>query len=138
MKMDAGIFLYAFGVWVIFGILTIINGIIRNRFYAHVIGEYPAHVISTIIAICFIVIGTYLFLRFIGIEYSNVELLLIGVFWVILTVLFEFVFGHYVVGNSWERLLADYNILDGRLWSLFLLTALISPWLIGMLLKRGM
>jgi hypothetical protein len=134
----ARIFLYAFGVWVIFGILAVINGVIRNRFYAPVIGEYPAHVASTVIGICFVVIGTYLFLRFIGIEYSNVELLLIGVFWVILTVLFEFVFGHYVVGNSWERLLADYNILEGRLWSLFLLTALISPWLIGMLLKRGM
>ena len=136
--MDTKIFLYAFGVWIIFGILAIINGIIRNRFYAPVIGEYSAHVISTIIAVCFVVVGTYLFLRFIGIEYSNIELLLIGLFWLILTVLFEFGFGHYVVGNSWERLLADYNILEGRVWGFFLLTALVSPLLIGMLLKRGM
>ena len=130
--MDTKIFLYAFGVWIIFGILAIINGIIRNRFYAPVIGEYSAHVISTIIAVCFVVVGTYLFLRFIGIEYSNIELLLIGLFWLILTVLFEFGFGHYVVGNSWERL------LEGRVWGFFLLTALVSPLLIGMLLKRGM
>ena len=136
--MDIRIFLYAFGVWIIFGILTVINGVIRNRFYEPVIGEYAAHVISTVIAICFVVVGTYLFIRFIGIEYSNAELLLIGVFWLILTVLFEFIFGHYVVGNSWERLLADYNILEGRVWSLFLLTALVSPLLISMLLKRGM
>jgi len=133
--MNATIFLYAFGIWVIFGILAIINGVIRNRFYAPIIGEYTAHVISTIIATCFVVVGSYLFLRFIRIEYGNVELLLVGVFWVILTVLFEFVFGHYVVGNSWEKLLADYNILKGRVWSLFLLTELVSPLLIGMLLK---
>ena len=136
--MDTKIFLYAFGVWIIFGILAIINGIIRNRFYAPVIGEYSAHVISTIIAVCFVVVGTYLFLRFIGIEYINIELLLIGLFWLILTVLLELGFGHYVVGNSWERLLADYNILEGRVWGFFLLTALVSPLLIGMLLKRGM
>jgi len=51
MKMNAGIFLYAFGVWLIFGILTITNGIIRNKYYAPIIGEYPGHVISTIIGI---------------------------------------------------------------------------------------
>ena len=134
--MDARIFLYAFGVWVIFGILAIINGVIRNKFYAPKIGEYPAHVISTIIAICFVVVGTYLLLRFMRIDYSNIALLLIGGFWVILTVLFEFVFGHYVVGNPWEKLLADYNILKGRLWGLFLLTELISPILIDLLFKK--
>ena len=136
--MDARIFLSAFGVWAIFGVLAIINGAIRNKFYAPKIGEYPGHVISTIIAICFVVVGTYLLLRFMRIDYSNIDLLLIGGFWVILTVLFEFVFGHYVMGNPWEKLLADYNILKGRLWSLFLLTEFISPLLIGLLLKRNM
>lgn len=41
--------------------------------------------------------------------------------WMILTVVFEFSFGHYVVGGSWSKLLSDYNILDGRVWSLFIL-----------------
>jgi len=134
--MNATIFLYAFGVWVIFGILAIINGVIRNKFYAPKIGEYPGHVISTIIGICFVVVGTYLFLGFVKIDYSEIALLLIGGFWVILTVLFEFVFGHHVVGHPWGKLLADYNILKGRLWSLFLLTELISPILIGLLFKK--
>ena len=138
MKMNATILLYAFGVWVIFGILAIINGVIRNKLYTPKIGEYPGHVISTIIAICFVAAGTYLFLRFMKIDYSNIDLLLIGGFWVILTVLFEFVFGHYVIGNPWEKLLADYNTVKGRLWSLFLLTEFISPSLIGLLLKRSM
>ncbi|HEY92240.1 MAG TPA: hypothetical protein G4O17_00645 [Dehalococcoidia bacterium] len=136
--MDAGIFLYAFGVWVIFGILATINGVIRNKFYTPKIGEYPAHVISTVIAIFFIIIGTYLFVRFVKIDYSSIDLLLIGGFWVVLTVLFEFVFGHYVVGQPWEKLLADYNIIKGRLWSLFLFTLLISPLLIGLLLRKNM
>ena len=136
--MDAGIFLYAFGVWVIFGILAIVNGVVRNRFYAPKIGEYSGHVISTIIGICFVAVGTYLLLRFMKIDYASIALLLIGVFWVILPVLFEFVFGHYVIGNPWQKLLTDYNILKGRVWSLFLLAELISPLLIGLLLKRSM
>ena len=136
--MNATIFLYAFGVWVIFGILAIINGIIRNEFYAPKVGEYLGHVISTIIGICFVTAGTYLFLKLLQTDYSNTDLLLIGGFWVISTVLFEFVFGHYVIGHSWEKLLADYNIVKGRRWSLFLLTEFVSPLLIGLLLKRNM
>ena len=134
--MDARIFLYAFVIWVIFGILAIINGIIRNKFYAPKIGEYPGHVISTIIGICFVAVGTYLFLGFIKIDYSKVDLLLIGGFWVVLTILFEFVFGHYVIGHPWGKILADYNIFKGRLWSLFLLAELIFPMLIGLLFKN--
>lgn len=134
--MNATIFLYAFGVWVIFGILAIINGAIRNKVFAPKIGEYPGHVISTIIGICFVVVGTYLFLGFVEIDYSKIALLLIGGFWVALTVLFEFVFGHYVMGHPWGKLLADYNILKGRLWSLFLLTEFTSPILIGVLFKK--
>jgi hypothetical protein len=135
MKIDAGIFLYAFGVWVIFGIFTIINGIIRNKYYAPKVGEYLGHVISTIIGIFIVAVGTYLILRFTKIDCGSITLFLIGGFWVILTVLFEFIFGHYVLGNPWQKLLADYNILKGRLWSLFLLTELISPLLMGMLLE---
>ena len=134
--MNARIFLYAFAVWIIFGILAIVNGVIRNKVYAPKIGEYPAHVVSTIVAICFVVGGTYLFLRFARIDYDAMNLLLIGGFWVLLTILFEFLFGHYVVGNTWEKLIADYNILNGRLWGLFLLAELLSPLLVALLFRK--
>ena len=38
---------------------------------------------------------------------------MVGIAWVALTVAFEFLAGHYVFGNSWEKLLADYNVLRG-------------------------
>ena len=47
-----------------------------------------------------------------------------GIMWVALTVAFEFLAGHYVFGNSWKRLTADYNVFRGRIWILVLLTAL--------------
>ena len=38
----------------------------------------------------------------------------IGAAWVVLTVIFEFGFGHYVDGKSWSELLENYNLPAGR------------------------
>ena len=125
------ILLYALGVWFIFVIIAILNGALRNAFITPRVGEQAGHVISTIIFICIILIGTYLFTSKIKIDYTKTDLLLVGVFWVILTVLFEFGFSHYIIGHPWSKLLADYNILKGRVWSLVLLTEFIAPLLFG-------
>jgi hypothetical protein len=53
----------------------------------------------------------------------------IGLLWTALTLAFEFLAGHYLFGNSWESLAADYNIAKGRLWILVPLTTLIAPLL---------
>jgi hypothetical protein len=42
-------------------------------------------------------------------------------------VAFELPAGHYAFGHSWPRLLADYNVLRGRLWILALLATLVAP-----------
>ena len=47
-----------------------------------------------------------------------------------MTMLFEFGFGHYVAKTPWKKLFHDYNLLKGRVWSLFLLTDLVSPLLV--------
>ena len=134
--METKIFLYALGIWFIFVIVAILNGTFRNAFITPKIGEHAGHVISTIILVCVILVVTYLFISNLKINYTNTDLLLIGAFWLILTVLFEFVFGHYVVGHSWNRLFADYNILKGRVWSLVLVTDLIAPLLVGTILQK--
>ena len=134
--MEIKIFLYALGIWFIIVVAAILNGIFRNSFITPKVGEHAGHVLSTIIFICVILIGTYLFISNLKIGYTKTDLLLIGAFWLILTILFEFVFGHYVIGNSWNTLLADYDILKGRVWSLVLLTTFIAPLLIGIILQK--
>lgn len=54
----------------------------------------------------------------------------IGVTWIVLTLAFEFLAGHYLFGTSWEKLLADYNVFRGRIWPLVPLTTLAAPLLI--------
>ena len=61
----------------------------------------------------------------------------LGVAWTVLTVAFEFLFGHFVMGHPWSRLLHDYNLLAGRVWLLVLLTTLLAPVLLGRLFPRG-
>ncbi len=136
MKMEAKIFLYALGIWFIFVMVAILNGALRDSFLAPKVGEYAGHVISTVILICVILVVTYLFISNLKIAYTKTDLLLIGAFWLILTILFEFIFGHYVMGNSWSTLFADYNILRGRVWSLVLLTTFIAPLLFGLILRK--
>jgi hypothetical protein len=50
---------------------------------------------------------------------------------VVLTVSFEFLFGHYIAGDSWESLLDNYAIWNGRLWPLVLATIAFVPFLWG-------
>jgi apolipoprotein N-acyltransferase len=44
------------------------------------------------------------------------------------TIAFEFGFGHFVAGHSWSKLLADYNVFNGRLWLLVLVWITIMPY----------
>ena len=63
-------------------------------------------------------------------------LLLIGLFWLVLGVLFEFGFFHYVMHEPWGKLLADYNIFQGRLLIVVWLSVLLSPLVCGSLVSH--
>ena len=124
------------GTWFLFMILAIINAGIRNGVYKPIVGDLTAHQISTLIFAIVIFVVTYLILRFSDLNLSDSQALFIGITWVILTIGFEFIAGHYAFGNSWEKLLADYNILNGRIWSLVLLIEFIAPLLSNFILRR--
>jgi hypothetical protein len=51
----------------------------------------------------------------------------VGLIWLTVAVAFEFLFGHYAGHHPWNEILADYNLLAGRLWSLVLLAVATLP-----------
>ena len=113
--------------WLVLPILGIINGSIREFGYKHLLGELTAHQISTLTGIVFF--GLYIwFLTAVWRIESAGQAVAIGLIWLGLTILFEFVFGHYVMKHPWNRLFQDYNILKGRLWVLVLLWTTIAPY----------
>lgn len=128
-------YLYALVAWIVMGIVANINGLVRNTFVEPRIGEQGGHVLSTVLFICAIVLITYYYVTKMGPTWTIRQLFTIGVAWVFMTILFEFIFGHYVIGHTWDRLLADYNILKGRIWVLVLVTTLLAPLAAGMMSK---
>jgi len=56
---------------------------------------------------------------------------LIGIAWLVMTVLFEFLFGRLVARKPWGELLQAYDPTTGNLWLLVLLAIAVSPWLVG-------
>ena len=109
--------------------IAIINGTIRNYGYAPYMSELLAHQISCATGIMLFASYFWLLNKRWTIT-SSQQSIQIGASWLVLTILFEFVFGHYVMGHTWAHLLADYNVFAGRLWSIVLLWTAIQPYVI--------
>ena len=112
--------------WLILAVIAIANGIIRQATFGKSMSDLAAHQVSTITAILATGAVVWGLDRIWPIE-SATQAWVIGGCWLLMTALFEFGFGHYVAGHSWERLFADYNLLRGRVWSLFLAWILVLP-----------
>lgn len=134
--MERGLLIKVLLTWLIFVPIAIINGGVRIRIYQPRLGVLKAHYIAVVIAIFLFFALSYVQLKDRVSVLSLSDLLLIGITWVACTVLFEFVAGHYLFKSSWEKLFYDYNILKGRVWVLFLLTELFSPFLIKFLMAK--
>jgi hypothetical protein len=88
--------------------------------------ELRAHQLSTLIGIVLVGIYVWIMKMIWPIETSQ-DALQIGGIWLFITILFEFGFGHYIMGHPWKKLFHDYNILAGRVWLLFVIWTAISP-----------
>lgn len=114
--------------WVGMVFIAIINGAIRESGYKKFMGDLRAHQVSTITAIILFGLFIWLLTSIWPIQ-STGQAIAIGFVWLILTVAFEFIFGHFVMKHPWKKLLNDYNILEGRLWVLVLIWITIAPYL---------
>lgn len=121
--------LYPLLLWFALAILAILNGSLRQFAYGNYMPELLAHQLSTFLLVFFFLLCMFSFFKLTHLQYSQTQLLLMGSAWLLMTILFEFGFGHFVIGHSWQKLFADYNLLAGRLWPLLLLATLIGPYI---------
>ena len=113
--------------WFAFPFVAILNATLRELIYKKPLGDLAAHQISTATGIVFFGIIFYFIFKKWKIEFVK-HAIFIGLIWLGLTILFEFGFGHYIMGNPWQKLLQDYNLAEGRVWSLFLAWITIAPY----------
>ncbi|MBI5005510.1 MAG: hypothetical protein HZB95_00135 [Nitrosomonadales bacterium] len=114
--------------WFVLLVVAMINGGLRDLTYGRHVSELLAHQLSCLSGILLFAVVIRQYVR-IWPPVSAREAWHIGLFWMALTVAFEFLFFHYVGGHSWAVLLANYDMSAGRLWPLILLWVAVAPYL---------
>jgi ABC-type xylose transport system permease subunit len=116
----------AVAIWLLLLVVAVFNGALRERLITPRFGEQGSHIVSTAILAAAIFLVAWISVSWIGPK-NGLDAMVIGIVWVALTVAFEFLAGQYAFGNSWERLIADYNVFSGRIWILVLAANLLAP-----------
>jgi hypothetical protein len=114
--------------WFVMLLIAVANGALRDFTYGRHVSELHAHQFSTLsgIVLLGVVIRGYVHL---WPPVSMRQALFIGLFWMLLTVAFEFLFFHFVAGHSWEEMLSNYDVIHGRIWILLLAWVALAPGL---------
>ena len=114
--------------WFALVLVGIVNGVLREYTYGKSMSSRAAHQVSTLTAMVLSGAAVAILWRYRPLETAG-HAWLVGCAWFFVTIVFEFVFGHYVIGHPWKRLFEDYDLRHGRVWGLFLLWILVLPFL---------
>jgi hypothetical protein len=118
----------ALGIWALMALFAILNGILREKVLVPLFGQPQADPLSGISLSLLIFLLSWLSVPWLGTLASH-EYWLVGGLWLVMTLLFEFVFGRLVAGKTWDELLRAYDFTTGNLWALVLVVMVISPYL---------
>lgn len=118
----------ATGIWLVIVVAAIFNGVFRERVLVPAVGVDLALPLSGVLLAVLVFLVTLLLISFIGSSKQNTYIY-IGLLWVVLTLSFEFLFGHFVVGKPWHEIIQVFNIRKGDLFIVVLFITGISPWL---------
>ncbi|MGO9612087.1 MAG: hypothetical protein ACLPX5_03540 [Dissulfurispiraceae bacterium] len=114
--------------WVLMLLIAIANGAFRQLTFGRVMPELCAHQLSTVIGS--VLIGLFIWaIVHLWPPASARQALSIGLAWLSLTVAFEFLFGRFVMHHPWSQLFNDYNVIEGRVWAVFLIWLTLAPYL---------
>ena len=113
--------------WVPMLIIAITNGAFRQLTFGKVMPELRAHQLSTVIGSALIGLFIWAVVRLWPPDSAR-QALSTGLVWLALTVAFEFVFGRFIMHRTWSQLLNDYNVIEGRVWVVFLIWLTLAPY----------
>uniref|UniRef100_Q31JQ4 Uncharacterized protein n=1 Tax=Hydrogenovibrio crunogenus (strain DSM 25203 / XCL-2) TaxID=317025 RepID=Q31JQ4_HYDCU len=122
------IYIKATVIWCVIVLIAILNGGFRDSVLNPMLGDKTALPISGLILSAMIFAITYLFInRFKATEAQTY--IRIGLFWGLLTIIFEYGLGYFVLHQPLDEIHQVFNLQQGNLFLLALLTAIIAPWL---------
>jgi len=106
--------------------LAITNGIVREKFLTRRFDELKSHQLSTFLLIVIFTVYVFILGGFTPVL-SLFPAASIGMMWAVLTITFEFLFGHFVAKIPLTDLLNDYNLFGGRIWIFIPIWLFILP-----------
>jgi len=126
------VYLKYFIAWFPIIIIAFVNATIREAVYKppgaepRYLGEHAVPQGSTL-TMC-ILVGIYVWvLSSYWKLQSAAQAIMVGLMWLVMTIVFDTVLGHYVLGIPWSQVLRDYNILEGpKAWPLVLVWVTFS------------
>jgi hypothetical protein len=124
----------ALGVWFVMMAAETVHGVLRQILLAPLVGDLRARQIGVVVGSALIYAIVWWLGRSIGARTVRSQLA-VGVVWVTLTLAFELSLG-MLLGLSWQRMLADYDLGAGGLMPFGLLFLALSPALVARLSAR--
>lgn len=122
------LFLRAFLVWLVIIAAETVHGVLRGILLVPLVGDLPARQIGVPVGSLIIFAVAYIFVRWIAAR-TRLQLLGVGLLWLVLSVLFEIGLGRVVLGLPWGRIMEDYDPARGGFLVFGLLVMAVSPLL---------
>lgn len=118
--------LRSLAIWLLIISAEFVHGILRTLFLEPLIGDFQARQISVFVGSLIILTIAYFSVQWI--RAKNIQsLIVVGLIWLIPTLMFEISLGRFVFGFSWKKILSDYDISKGGLLPFGLIILTLSP-----------
>ncbi len=123
----SGLFWRATCVWLALLAAAFANGALRELALTPMVGMAAAAPVSALILAAVITAAAWWLVRSTRSSHGLADWLAVGLLWVLLTAAFEFGFFHYVAGEPWTDLIANYDPRRGAWFGLVQLANLLAP-----------
>jgi hypothetical protein len=106
--------------------MAVANGIFRDTVLVRAFGQKRARTFSGLTLSAVILAWTFLAIPWVRLP-GTLHYAGVGLFWLALTVAFEFLFGRFAARKTWQELLRPYRFEDGDIWPVVLAVVALSP-----------
>lgn len=132
--MNTNLLRAAFWVWVTEIAVSGFNYfVLMNRIYEPRVGVVRAHRIGMSTRIVYICLFAVFLTRFER-SYSTLDLVAVGVFWLVLTLVFEWG-GSLLIRRPVNEILVGWHVEQGYMWPYVLAAYLLAPLVVGSIVR---
>ncbi len=110
------------------------NGGLRDTFITPLIGENFSRPISGFTLCCLIFIVSFIFVPRLGSGSKKIYIQM-GILWILLTIIFETVFG-LLQGNNFNEIINAYDLTTGDLWLIVVIFIGFVPYLTAKIKRK--